>query len=148
MKRIYRYVFHFVWEKYRFSWNEMSLQNIRKTEGLFHHKRTYNVFYDCYRNIGHFLCSVESISVFWTSICIASSAMFPLRWANTQHHQNCCAVKSHSRVLATFQSNGNSTENKELFEWNVCFVRILIRLYIQYGIHKVCNSLKTPLTQP
>jgi len=28
------------------------------------------------------------------------------------------------------------------------FVRILIRLYIYYIIHKVYNSLKTPLTHP
>jgi len=28
------------------------------------------------------------------------------------------------------------------------FCRILIRLYIYYITRKVCNSLKTPLTQP
>jgi len=39
--------------------------------------------------------------------------------------------------------------DKKLFELNVIyFVRILIRLYIYSIIHKVCNSLKTPLTQP
>jgi len=95
-----------------------------------------------------FLCSVERKRVLWTSICIASSAMFPARCANTQDHQNCCAVKSHSRALATFQSNGNSTENKEQFEWNVYFVRILLRLHNYYITHKVCNSLKTSPTQP
>jgi len=42
------------------------------------------------------------------------------------------AVKSHSRALATFQNNRNCTENKELFESNVYFIRILIRLYIYY----------------
>jgi len=74
--------------------------------------------------------------------------MFPVRCANTQDHQNCCAVKSHSRALATFQNNGNYLENKELFEWNVYFVRILIRLYIYYTIHTVCNSLKLHLLSP
>jgi len=89
-----------------------------------------NVFCDCYRNTGHFLCSVERINRFLNLRFIASSAMLPIRCANTQDHQNRCAMKSHSRALVTFQSNGNSSENKELFEWNVYFVRILIRLYI------------------
>jgi len=34
--------------------------------------------------------------------------MFPLRGANIQDNQNCCAVKSHSRALAAFQSNGKA----------------------------------------
>ena len=38
-----------------------------------------SVFCDCYRNTGHFLCTVERIKRLWTSICIASSTMFPLR---------------------------------------------------------------------
>jgi len=107
-----------------------------------------NVFCDCYRNMGHFLCIAERKKRFLNLhlYCIVSNV--PERCANTQDHQNCCAMKAHSRACATFQSNGNSTEKKELFEWNVCFVRILIRLYIYYVIHKVCNSLKTPLTQP
>ena len=29
--------------------------------------------------------------------------VFPLRCANAQYHQNCCAVKSHIRTLATFK---------------------------------------------
>jgi len=35
--------------------------------------------------------------------CIVSN--IPSECANTQDHQNCYAVKSHSRVLATFQSS-------------------------------------------
>ena len=38
-----------------------------------------SVFCDCYRNTEHFLCSVERIKRLRTCICIASSAMFPLR---------------------------------------------------------------------
>jgi len=102
------------------------------------------VFCDCYRNIGHFLCSVERIKRFVNVHlhCIVSSV--PSECANTQDHQNCCAVKSHSRVLATLQSNGKVRRQEAI--WMKCyFVRILIRLYIYYIIHKVCNSLKTPL---
>jgi len=105
-----------------------------------------SVFCDCYRNMGHFVCSVESIQRFVNVHlhCIVSNV--PSECANTQDHQNCCAVKSHSRVLATFQSNGKARKQKAI--WIICyFVRILIRLYIYYIIHKVCNSLKTPLTQ-
>ena len=62
-------------------------------------------FCDCYRNMGHFLCSVERIKRFVVHLhCIVSNV--PSECANTQDHQNCCAVKSHSRVLATLQSNG------------------------------------------
>ena len=102
-----------------------------------------SVFCDCYRNMGHFLCSVERIKRFLNlhlHHCIVSNV--PSESANTQDHQNCRAVKSHSRVLATFESNGKARKQE------ANFVRILIRLYIYYIIHKVCNSLKTPLTQP
>jgi len=83
--------------------------------------------------------------------------MFPLRCANTQDHQNCCTVKSRSRALATFQSNGNSTENKELFEWIFLShsktihakVASFLNLYTKRSNQKalqfrrVVNSLKT-----
>ena len=67
-----------------------------------------SVFCDCYRNTGHFLCSVERIKRFVNVhlLCIVSNV--PSECANTQDHQNCCAVKSHSRVLATLQSNGKT----------------------------------------
>ena len=79
--------------------------------------------------IGHFLCSVERIKRFVVHLhCIISNV--PSEYANTQDHQNCCAVKSHSRVLATLQSNGNYLENKEPLEGNVYFVHIVIRFYI------------------
>jgi len=137
------------------TWNEMPcVENLQITYCV--HCRNTNtlgyrcqrsVFCDCYRNMGHFLCSVERIKRFVNVHlhCIVSNVTSEC--ANTQDNQNCCAVKSHSRALATIQSNGNSTENKELFQWNVYFVRILIRLYIYYII-KNCNSLKTLLTQP
>jgi len=64
-------------------------------------------FSDCYGNMGHFLRSVERIKGFVNvQFHRHLSVMFPLRGANTQDHQNCCAVKSHSRTLAKFQSNG------------------------------------------
>jgi len=75
-------------------------------------------FCDCYRNMGHFLCSIERIMRFVNAhlhCVVALSAVFLLRCANTQDHQNCCAVKSHSRALASFQNNGNYLKNKELF---------------------------------
>jgi len=104
-------------------------------------------FCDCYRNMGYFLCSVERIKSFVNVHlhCIVSNVTSEC--AITQDHQNCCAVKTHSCALATFQSNGKAREQEAI--WMKCyFVRILIRLYIYYIIHKVCNSLKTPLAQP
>ena len=106
-----------------------------------------SVFCDCYRNTGNFLCSVERIKRFVNVHlhCIVSN--IPSECAKTQDHQYFCAVKSHSRVLATFQSNGNARRQEAI--WMKCyFVRILIRLYIYYMTHKICESLKTPLTQP
>ena len=63
-----------------------------------------SVFCDCYRNMGHFLCSVERIKWFVNVHfhCIVSNVSSEC--ANTQDHQNCCAVKSYSRALATFQT--------------------------------------------
>ena len=106
------------------------------------------LFCDCYRNMGNFLCSVERIKRFVNvHLHRHALAIFPLRGANTQDHQNCCAVKSHSRALATFQSNGKACKQEAI--WIECyFVRIVTRFYIYYKIHKVCNSLKTALTQP
>jgi len=105
-----------------------------------------SVFCNCYRNMGNFLCSVERIKRFVVHLhCIVSSVASAC--ANTQDHQNCCAVKYHSRVLATFQSNGKARKQEAI--WMKCyFVRLLIRLYIYYIIHKVFNSLKTPLVHP
>jgi len=40
--------------------------------------------------------------------------MFPLRETNAQDYQNCCAVKSHSRALATFQSNGKARKQEAI----------------------------------
>jgi len=103
-------------------------------------------FCDCYRNMGHFLCSVERMKRFVNVhlYCIVSNV--PSEWANTPENQNCCAVKSHYRVLATFQSNGKACKQEAILMKCYC-VGILIRLYIYYIIHKVCNSLKTPLTR-
>jgi len=91
-----------------------------------------SVFCDCYRNMGHILCSVERIKSLWTPICIASPAMFPLRCANTQDHQNCCALKSHSCALATSQSNGKAWKQEAI--WMKCvfcshFDKIVYLLY-------------------
>jgi len=68
------------------------------------------------------------------SICIASSAMFPLRCANTQDHQNCCGVKSHSCALATFQSNGKARK-QEAISMNCVFC-----FYFDKTVYLLYNS--------
>ena len=86
-----------------------------------------SVFCDCHRNMGHFLCSVESISVLGNIVCSVERikrfvnvhlhcivSNVPSKCANTQDHQNCCAVKSHSRILATFQSNGKARRQEAI----------------------------------
>jgi len=60
-------------------------------------------------------------------------------------------LKSQWNLILAYLQHSKAMDkhaNKKLFEWNVYFVPILIRLYIYHIIHKVCNSLKTPLTQP
>jgi len=105
-------------------------------------------FCDSYRNTGYFLCSVERIKRFLNVHlhCIVSNVPSKVGKYSGPPELFRCEI-SFSRT-ATFQNNGNYLENKELFEWNVYFVRNLIRLYIYHIIHKVWNSLKTPLTQP
>ena len=107
----------------------------------------------CVENL-HFLCSVERIKLFVNvhlHCIVALSAMFTLKCANTQDHHNCCEVKSHSHALATFQSNGTA-RNQEAIRMKCVFCSYFEKIvyvdnYIDYIIHKVCNSLKTPLTQ-
>ena len=104
-------------------------------------------FGDCYRSMRHFLCGVERIKRFVNVYlhCIVSNV--PSEFANTQDHQNCCVVKSHSRALATFQSNGKARRQEAIWmKWNI--VRILIRLYIYYIIHKVVIHWKFHLFSP
>ena len=106
------------------------------------------LFCDCYRNMGNFLCSVERIKRFVNvHLHRHALAIFPLRGANTQDHQNCCAVKSHSRALATFQSNGKACKQEAI--WMECVFCSYFdkNLYLSYNSQN-CNSLKTPLTQP
>ena len=69
-------------------------------------------FCDC--DMGHFLCSLERKTRFVNVHlhCIVSNV--PSECANTQDHQNCCAVKSHSRALATFQSNGKARKQEAI----------------------------------
>jgi len=103
---------------------------------------------DCYRNMEHFLCSVEKIKRF------------------VKVHLHCIVSNVHRKVRKysgppeplrseiSFLPTCNIPKQWKLhwkqgaFEWNMYFVLIFIRLYIYYVIHKVCNSLKTPLTQP
>jgi len=105
-------------------------------------------FSDSYRNTGYFLCSEERIKRFVNVHlhCIVSNVPSKVRKYSGPPELFRSEI-SFSRT-ATFQNNGIYLENKELFEWNVYFVRNLIRLYIYHIIHKVWNSLKTPLTQP
>jgi len=75
------------------------------------------IFCDCYRNMGHFLCSVERIKRFvnFHLHCIVSNVLSKVRKYSGPPELLRSEI-SFSPSLATFQSNGNSTENKELFE--------------------------------
>ena len=90
--------------------------------------------FNCYRNMGHFLCIVERIKRFVNVHlhCIISNVLSEC--ANTQDHQNCCAVQSHSRVLATFQTPKqwkNTQTRSYLNEMLFCsyFDKIIYLLY-------------------
>jgi len=65
--------------------------------------------------MGHFLCSVERIKRFVNVHlhCIVSNVSSKVRKYSGSLE---LFTQSHSLVLAAFQSNGNSTEIKELFE--------------------------------
>ena len=105
-------------------------------------------FCDCYRNMGHFLCSVERIKRFVNvHLHRHSSAMFLLMGANTQD-QNCCAVKSHSHALATFQSNGKARKQEAI--WMKCvfcsyFDKIICLLYNPQNLQFIKNSTYSAL---
>ena len=105
-----------------------------------------SVFWDSYRSMGHFLCSVERIKRFVNVHCIASSAMLPL---SEQIIRTTRTVAQWNLIIAYLQRSKAMEKHakKKLIEWNVYFFRILIRLYIYYIIHKMCISLKTPLVQ-
>jgi len=66
--------------------------------------------------MGHFLCRVERIKRFLNVHlhCIVSNVPYKVR--KYSGPPELLRSESHSRTLATFQSNGSSTENKELFE--------------------------------
>jgi len=78
------------------------------------------LFCDCYRNMEHFLSSVERRKRFVNVHlhCIVSNVLSMC--ANTQDHQNCCAVKYHSHAVATSQSNGTAGK-QEAFRMKCVF---------------------------
>jgi len=98
-------------------------------------------FCDCYRNTGHFLCSVERIK----------------RFVNVHLHCIVSNVPSKGRKYSgppellrsefSFSRTCNISKQWKLHRkqgaiWMKCvFFRSLIRLYIYYIIRKMCNSL-------
>ena len=74
-----------------------------------------SVFCDCYRNMGHFRYSVERKKRFVNVHLHCFVSNVPSECANTQEYQNCCAVKSHSRALATFQGNGKACKQEATY---------------------------------
>jgi len=109
--------------------------------------RQRSVFGDCYRNMGHFLCSVERIKRFVNVHlhCIVSNvpskvSKYPgppeLLRSEISFSRTC----NNPKQWKTMQTRSYLNE--------MLFCSYLVRLYIYYTIHKVCNSLKTLLTQP
>jgi len=101
-----------------------------------------SVFSDCYRNTGHFLCSVERIKRFVNVHlhCPVSNILSKVR-KYTGPPELLRSEISFSRTCNIPKQYG--TAGKQEAIWMKCvFFRSLIRLYIYYIIHKVCNSLK------
>ena len=85
-------------------------------------------FCDCYRNMGHFLCSVEGIRRFVNVLlhCIVSNVPSKVRKYSGPPELLRSEIKSPSRALATFQSNGSAPKTRSHFK-EMC---ILIRYSI------------------
>jgi len=66
--------------------------------------------------MGHYLCNVDWIKSFVNVHlhCITSNVPYQMR--KYSGPPELLRMTSRSRALAKFQSNGNSTENNELFE--------------------------------
>ena len=113
----------------------------------------YLFFCDCYRNIGHFLCSVERIKRFLNLHlhCIVSSVPSKGRkysWPpELLRSEIFLAQLQHSKAM-------EQHANKKLFEWNVYFVRIFIRLYMYrvsikslYNLKKIIKKWNDEISQ-
>jgi len=103
-----------------------------------------SVFCDCYRNRAHFLCSVERIKSFVNVHlhCIVSNLPSKGRKYSGPPELLCSEISF--SCTCNIPKQWKSTRTRSYLN-EMC---ILIRLYICYIIHKVCNSLKTPFTQP
>jgi len=104
----------------------------------------WSAYCDCYCNMEHFLCSVERIKSFVNAHlhCIVSNVPSKVRkysWPPELLRSEISFPRT-----CNIPKQWRSTQTRSYLN-EMC---ILIRLYIYYIIHKVCNSLKTPLTQP
>ena len=90
-----------------------------------------SVFCDCYRNMGHFLCSVERIKRFVNVHlhCIVSN--IPSECANTQDHQYLRSEISFSRTYNILKQWKNTQTTSYLNEMLFCsyFDKIVYLLY-------------------
>ena len=103
----------------------------------------WSVYCDCYRNMEHFLCSIDRIKSFVNVHfhCIVSNVRSKVRKYSGPPELLRCEI-SFSRTC-NIPKQWKITQTRSYLN-EMC---ILI-MYIYYIIHKVCNSLKTPLTQP
>jgi len=104
----------------------------------------WSVYCDCYRNMEHFLRSAERIKSFVNVHlhCIVSNVPSKVRKFSGPPELLRSEI-SFSRTR-NIPKQYKSTQTRSYLN-EMC---ILIRLYIYYIIHKVCNSLKTRLTHP
>jgi len=109
--------------------------------------RKRSVFGDCYHNMGHFLCSIERIKPFVNVHlhCIVSNVTSKGRKYSGPPE----LLRSEIPFLRTcnIPKWWKSTQTRS-YLIEMLFCSYLVKLYIYYIIHKVCNSLKTTLTQP
>ena len=108
-----------------------------------------SVFGDCYRDMRHFVYSAEKIKRFVVHLhCIVSNVASEC--ANTQDHQNCCAVKSHCRTrTCNIAKQWKSKQTRSyLNEMLFCsyFDKIVYLLYNSQSLlfieNSTCSSLK------
>jgi len=101
-------------------------------------------FCDCYRNMGHFLCSLERIKHFVNVHlhCIVNNVPSKGRKYSAPPE----LLRSEISFLRT--CNNPKHANKKLFERNVYFACILIRLYTYHIIHKDGIDWKRQLHSP
>ena len=104
----------------------------------------WSVYCDCYRNMEQFLCSVDRIKSFVNVHlhCIVSNV--PSEVCKYSGPPELLRSEISFPRTCNIPKQWKSTQTRSYLN-EMC---ILIRLQIYYMIHKVCNWLKTPLTQP